>query len=304
MDPVASVRESLGRQLDSGRIHSAYLLSGPGSAPRETATWLARALACEASSESGACESCLACRRSQERDPEIELDGTGKSGPLLRHIGDHPDLFWIERGRSDTRVRIGQIRALQSALRLRSSEGKARVAVVADAEWLNQEAQNALLRLLEEPPPQTTLVLVSASAAGLLATVRSRCQRYPFPVPPVPGLRSPDAPEEERDIALRLDTLMQQGMPELLDWAEEYRGPRAEAAEAVTVFLRSAAAWLHDDVRRRTLEGARGSRALDARLEAFGTVQAGRKALVQRNANPQMVAERVLFALREAAAIG
>ena len=304
MDPVAPLREQLGRQLDSGRIHSAYLLSGTGPAPRETAIWLARALACEASSSSGPCESCRTCRRSQPADPEIELDGTGKSGPLLRHVGDHPDLFWIERGSRDTRVRIGQIRALQSALRLRSSEGRARVAVVADAEWLNQEAQNALLRLLEEPPPQTTLILVSASAAGLLATVRSRCQRYPFPQPPPPDLRGPDAPEELRELAARFDGIMQQGMPELLDWAEEYRGPRAAAAEAAATLLRSAAAWLHDDVRSRARAGTTGDRALDARLEAFGTVQACRKALVQRNANPQMVAERVLFAIREAAAIG
>jgi hypothetical protein len=304
MDPVAPVREQLGRQLDAGRIHSAYLLSGPGSAPRETATWLVRALACEARTAEGACESCLSCRRSQPGETEIELDGTGKSGPLLRHVGDHPDLFWIERGGRDTRVRIGQVRALQSALRLRSSEGRARAAVVADAEWLNLEAQNALLRLLEEPPPQTTLILVSASAAGLLATVRSRCQRYPFPRPQVPDLRAPDAPEALRELVCRLDDIARQGMPELLDWAEEFRGPRAEAAEAVTLLLQSAAAWLHADVRGRALAGATGDRALDARLDAFGTLQSCRKALVQRNANPQMVAERALFALREASAIG
>jgi hypothetical protein len=244
------------------------------------------------------------CRRSQAGEEEIEIDGTGKSGPLLRHIGDHPDLFWIERGARDTRVRIGQIRALQSALRLRSSEGRARAAVIADAEWLNLEAQNALLRLLEEPPPRTTLILVSASPAGLLATVRSRCQRYPFPQPPPLDVRSEDAPEELRALVARLDEIARQGMPELLDWAEEYRGPRAEAAAGVATLLQSAAAWLHADVRRRALAGTTGDRALDARLAAFGTLQSCRKALVQRNANPQMVAERALFALREASAIG
>ena len=80
-------------------------------------------------------------------------------------------------------MRIGQIRAVQQALRLRSHEGGRRAAVIADAEWLNQEAQNALLRLLEEPPPQTALLLVAATASGLLATVRSRCQRVAFPRP-------------------------------------------------------------------------------------------------------------------------
>lgn len=297
------MREQLGRQLAADRIHSAYLLSGPGEGPRETAEWLARALACEAAGRTEPCEACLACRRSRAPEEQIELDGNGKSGPLLRHLGDHPDLFWIERGSSDTRVRIGQIRALQAALRLRSSEGRARAAVVADAEWLNQESQNALLRLLEEPPPQTTLILVSASAAGLLTTVRSRCQRYAFPQLAAPDLRGDEVPEELRQLVARLDDIASQGMPELLDWAEEFRGPRAEAAEAVATLLRTGSAWLHADVRARASDGARGGRALDLRLDAFGTLQACRKALVQRNANPQMVAERALFALREAAAV-
>ena len=304
MDSAAPVREQLGRQLDAGRVHSAYLLSGPGSGPRETAAWLARSLVCESRAGGEPCGECRSCRRADSRGEEIELDGTGKAGPLLRHVGDHPDLFWIERGAKDTRVRIGQVRALQSALRLRSSEGRARAAVVADAEWLNQEAQNALLRLLEEPPPETTMILVSASAAGLLATVRSRCQRYPFPQPRTPDLRATDAPDELRELTERLDTITRQGMPELLDWAEEYRGPRAPAAEAVAELLGAASAWLHAEVRERAAQGTSGDRALDARLDAFGTLQSCRKALVQRNANPQMVAERALFALREATAIG
>src|SRR5262245_29375613 len=130
-------RESLARSLASGRIHSAYLFTGPGEAPRETAAWFARALAC--SGAPGAprpCEACPACRRSGPRDA-VPLDGTGKTGPLYRHVGDHPDLFWVERGRDDTRVRIGQIRALQQALHLRAVEGGRRAVVIADAEWLN-----------------------------------------------------------------------------------------------------------------------------------------------------------------------
>jgi len=164
----------LRRSLENGRIHSAYLLSGPGSAPRDTALDFVRALVCQQAG--GPCEECIDCRRSSPREP-IALDGTGRGGPLLRHVGDHADLFWIERGEGSTRVTIGQVRALQSALHLQSNEGGRRAAVIADAERMNQEAQNALLRILEEPPPQTTLVLATATSAGLLATVRSRCQR-------------------------------------------------------------------------------------------------------------------------------
>ncbi|MBS1107173.1 MAG: polymerase delta subunit, partial [Deltaproteobacteria bacterium] len=121
-DPESLLR----RSLETGRIHSAYLLSGPPATTREAALRFARSLVCEAS-EARPCESCASCRRSTARE-QIALDGTGKSGPLLRHIGDHADLLWVERGQGDTRVRIGQIRAVQQALRLRSNEGGRRAA--------------------------------------------------------------------------------------------------------------------------------------------------------------------------------
>src|SRR4029453_17833806 len=99
-------------------------------------------------------------------------------------------------------------------------EGARRVAVIADAEWLNQESQNALLRLLEEPPPRTTLVLVTASPAGLLATVRSRCQKVVL----TPEPRDPLAAPETAAWVGRFDALPGTPLPAVLDWAEEFRG--------------------------------------------------------------------------------
>jgi len=292
MTATSEAHEHLLRSLAQDRVHSAYLLSGRGDAPRELALWLARLLVCQAPAAQGPCESCTACRRSAPGDP-IPLDGSGKKGPLLRHVGDHADLLWVERGESDTRVRIGQVRAMQAAFRLRSSEGGRRAAVLADAEWLNQEAQNALLRLLEEPPAQTTLILVTQSPAGLLATVRSRCQRV---VIPATQQREPSGAEQADQIA-RLETLAGTSTPELLDWAEEFRGPRAIAAAALGEFLSTASAWVHG----RACESVEaGGVDVQAELDAFATVAACRKSLVQRNANPQMVAEKALLALRDA----
>lgn len=284
--------ELLRRCLESGRLHSAYLLSGPGRTPREAALAFVRGSVC-AGTPPGPCEACAECRRSREREP-IELDGTGKAGPLLRHVGDHPDLLWVERGRNDTRVRIGQIRALQHMLRLRGESDGRRAGVIADAEWLNAEAQNALLRLLEEPPARTTLVLVAASASGLLATVRSRCQKVAFQTPAAEALDDPEA----RELVARLEQLPAGGLPELLDWAEEYRGPRGSAAERVHRLLDVGSAWLREGVRQGVAR-----RGFDARpgLAAHAELAACRKTLDQRNANPQMVAERALLALREAA---
>ncbi len=278
--------------LASGRVHSAYLLSGPGEAPRQAALRFVRGLVCEASAGERPCEACAACRRSTAHE-EIALDGAGKKGPLVRHVGDHPDLVWVERGADDTRVRIGQVRAVQERMRLRTAEGGRRAAVIADAEWLNQEAQNALLRLLEEPPPETTLVLVTATATGLLATVRSRCQRVAFrTAPPQLG----DDPETQA-LAERIAGAGRLEIPELLDWAEEFRGARGEAAAAVGGLLHAGSLWLRD----RTAERVHaGDFAVDRELAAFRELQACRKSLAQRNANPQMVAERALLALRGA----
>jgi DNA polymerase III delta prime subunit len=290
---MSSLPETLRAAFDSGRVHSAYLLSGPPELARPAALRFVRGLVCTADGERP-CEACASCRRSADRE-EIALDGTGKSGPLLRHVGDHPDLLWVERGRDDTRVRIGQIRALQQALRLRAHEGGFRAAVIGDAEWLNQEAQNALLRVLEEPPPRTALVLVAATASGLLATLRSRCQRVAF-ARPEPRLA--DAPERA-ELAARLDALHGLSVPELLDWAEEFRGARADAAAGVAALLETAGLWLRERVAARV--GA-GDTAVRPDLDAFRSLQLCRKALAQRNANPQMVAERALLALRGALA--
>jgi DNA polymerase-3 subunit delta' len=291
-------RESLARSLAGDRIHSAYLFAGAGEPPRETAEWFGRALACQAAAGAERpCERCAGCRRSLPGE-SLALDGTGKKGPLYRHIGDHPDLLWLERGAGDTRVRIGQVRALQQALHLYPAEGGRRLAVIADAEWLNVEAQNALLRTLEEPPPSTHFVLITASPAGLTATVRSRCQRVVFPAERPPAPDSPEAAEEVRALAERLSALPRQSLPEVLDWAEEFRGARAVAAAGLLELLSVAAGTLHAGVCRDVASEA----PLTQRLAAWRTLQESRKALVQRNANPQLVAERVLFALRAALA--
>ena len=289
-DPDSNDAVLLERSLESGRIHSAYLLAGPGERSHQAALRFARGTVCRA--ERGRpCETCDACRRSQPGEETIALDGTGKKGPLYRHIGDHADLFWIERGPDDTRVRIGQIRALQHALRLRGTEGGRRTAVIADAEWLNQEAQNALLHLLEEPPPETTLVLVATSSSGLLATVRSRCQRVAFRAERENLL---DAPENA-EIVARFEAIGAASLPDLLDWAEEYRGPRAATAAQVEALLETANAFLRRRVGERVASGSEGRLH---ELDASRILADCRQSLVQRNANPQMVAERTLIAVQ------
>lgn len=279
--------------ITSGRIHSAYLFSGPKDKIQALAQNFVRALVCK-DPNPDPCESCDDCRRSAQRE-EIALDGSGRSGPLYRHIGEHPDLLWIERGQESTRVRIGQIRAVQSALRLQAF-GNRRALVIEDAEWLNLEAQNGLLRILEEPPPKTCVVLVTSNVSSLLGTVRSRCQNIQIPATRRIDPSSPEASGEERDVASRIEGLANLHPEELLEWAEDFRGPRGPAAERALQLLEIASTWLH---LRISSSCQIHESALDQSLRTWDELRRCRKSLSLFNANPQMIVERALFALND-----
>lgn len=306
---AADPAEILARAIPNDRVHSGYLLTGAPASTTIAALAFARALVCE-EGRGRACETCHACHSSRigaaatgasgesEGAPPIALDGDGKRGPTYRHVGDHPALFWVARGHDDTRIKIGQIRDLQSALRLRGFESGRRAAIVEGAESMSTSAQNALLRMLEEPPPRTTLVLVASRASALVATIRSRCVRVRFPAEPEVALRDPATPPETAELVALLDGLRGRSPGQILDAAETYRGARAEAAESVAFLIDVSGAWLRERVTARVLRGERpGTRELDAHKSLLQL----RRDLVQRNANPQMVAERLLFGLRDVA---
>ena len=88
-------------------------------------------------------------------------------------------------------------------------------------------------------------------------------------------------------------------MGQLLDFAEQYRGARSSAAEGVTQLLDVSAEWLSLEVKARV---ARGETPSVRSLDAHRSLQQLRRDLIQRNANPQMVAERLLLGLRDAVA--
>ena len=106
--------------------------------------------------------------------------------PLL-----HPDLLWVtleedEDGKQRKQIGIQQIRDTCAELAMTSHGGGWKVAVVWPAEQLNPHSANALLKTLEEPPPQTLLLLVRSRLDTLPATIASRCQRIRIAPPPAP----------------------------------------------------------------------------------------------------------------------
>jgi DNA polymerase-3 subunit delta' len=129
---------------------------------------------------------CLFC----ERFPETELEACGEcSGCRMMQAGSHPDFLFVCRpegknvvpielivGDEDRRGREG----LCHDISLRPMVGQRRFAVVDDADLMNAESANALLKTLEEPPPGSILVLIAANSDALLPTIRSRCQPVRF----------------------------------------------------------------------------------------------------------------------------
>ena len=107
------------------------------------------------------------------------------ASPLFRRVaaGTHADLLTIEREWDDKRKRLQSEIVVNSArnvaefLRLTPAEGGWRLIVVDGAEYLNRNAANSLLKILEEPPPRAVLLLVCAAPGRLLPTIRSRCRR-------------------------------------------------------------------------------------------------------------------------------
>lgn len=156
----------LARAAAQDRVPPSLLLAGPnGVGKRRTALALAETLNClepilaDDGSSRDACGTCGACRKIER--------------------GTHPDVLVIEPGETGS-IKIEQVRDVIDRAQYRPFEGRRRVVIIDDADALVPQAQNALLKTLEEPPSASVFVLVSSLPDTLLQTVRSRCPRLRF----------------------------------------------------------------------------------------------------------------------------
>ncbi|MGE3177367.1 MAG: ATP-binding protein [Vicinamibacterales bacterium] len=182
----------LARAVSRGTLPPSLLFSGPdGVGKRRIAVAIAQALNClnprtgGADARDGAVVDSRDSRDSQpafepELEPAFELDACGACAACQRIArGVHPDVLLIEPLDSGV-IKVDQVRDAVERAAYRPFEGRRRVVIVDDADALMPQAQNALLKTLEEPPAASVFLLVSSRPDMLLPTVRSRCPQLRF----------------------------------------------------------------------------------------------------------------------------
>lgn len=160
----------------SGRVPGALMFAGAdGIGKKLFAIELAKALNCRARLVDEACDACPACVRAG-RILYPASDDTEANKKII--WSEHPDVGLLRpAGRA---INVPQMRELEREANARPFEGAARLFIIEDADKMNEPSSNALLKTLEEPPPATHIILLTARPAALLPTIRSRCQTLRF----------------------------------------------------------------------------------------------------------------------------
>jgi DNA polymerase-3 subunit delta' len=152
------VKKILRKALQKNKVPNSLLFCGPrGIGKRDMALVLAKAMNCERK-DGDACEVCPSCK--------------------AINAGNFPDVIEISPERE--LIQINQIRMLRKIAYLKPMMGKKRVFVVVDADKMTEEAANSLLKVLEEPPLFSYIILVAHNPLLIMSTIKSRCQVLNF----------------------------------------------------------------------------------------------------------------------------
>lgn len=182
--------------LDRGRLHHAWLLTGPQGVGKATFAY-------------------RAARRLMGAAPDARLGrlGSAPDDPVSRRVASRgaPDLLVLQTQPEDGKTRrfipADEAREVAEFFSKSPAAAPYRVAIVDAADDLNTHAANAILKILEEPPSRGVIFLLSSSPGGLLATIRSRCRRLTI-APPPRAVGAPWLAEHAEVTASQAETLL------------------------------------------------------------------------------------------------
>jgi len=309
--------ECLRKSIRENRLAHAWLLCGPeGTGKSLAALSVCEALFCMESPQEG-CGHCVTCRRIQKR--------THADVSWLASERSQLERGWIEpkalSKQPSQEIHIEQIRQLQERLHIRALEGKHKAAIILNAHEMNIQAQNALLKTLEEPPADTVLLLCTHKKEGLLPTLQSRCQVLAFkPLPsafvaerlvasgiePVKAERLAELSEGSLGRAQRLGegwlefqekteaeffSLEAKAVGGLLAFAERHGSSRAVAEQCLDALLSA----LSRRVKALAKEGEAPPREVLHWLYKHERAEQAKAAIVQRNGAPRLQMEAMLL---------
>ncbi len=158
-----AVLDQLRTAMKKGRLGHAFLFVGPeGVGKRRLARHFTQSLLCETrpAADLWPCGTCASCS--------------------LVRAHTHPDLLEVQKPADKSELPIALIQELTSQLSLKPARGRRKIAIVNDADDLNEESANGFLKTLEEPPVGSVLILVARSQESQLPTIQSRCQVVRF----------------------------------------------------------------------------------------------------------------------------
>lgn len=220
--------------FNSGRLHHAWLLTGPRGVGKATLAWrIARFLLATPGADGGGLFG--------DAPPAPDTLDVPADHPVARRVLSlsEPGLYLMRRGgagsteserdkarqegRFSREIRVLEVRGLARFINLSAAEGGRRVVIVDCADELNTAAANALLKMLEEPPARTTFLLVSHQPTSLLPTIRSRCRDLRL---------SPLSPE---DLSAALEQAGADPGPDAAALAELSGGSVGEAVRLITL---------------------------------------------------------------------
>lgn len=168
MELNSRIRGALSEAVDAGKLPHAVVLEGGSESDRaKLARLLGAAMVCEAAAGKP-CRVCTACIKS------FAGSGTEVTQQRLEERLSHPDIAEVRKDPKLVRFSIRMIRTLKSETYIVPNEAAAKVYILFQAHLLTPQAQNALLKILEEPPPYICFILEGTSKSVLLPTVLSR----------------------------------------------------------------------------------------------------------------------------------